>query len=1150
MSNFFHHRLIRPTSGKSKARSNSNHSIRILSVAILLLLINSVSNKTNAQDKSGSPKSATQSVTNRNVATSESRTDHDFYLSEVKPLLREKCFSCHNAFKQEGGLRLDAASLIKKGGDSGAAIDSGDWRDSLILEKVTEDEDNRMPPAEDGPRITDEEVKKLSGWLENGAAAPAEPIPEHPSKHWSFLRPEKPEVPKYSPNWSRNELDRFLAAEHQRTGVEAVGNAAKSQLLRRAYLALIGLPPTPKELHSFLNDQSESAFEEVVDRLLQSPRYGERWGRHFMDVWRYSDPSGYGAEIRDGRKHIWQWRDWIVESLNSDKGYDRMIVEMLAADEVSPEDDSALRATGFLARNWYKFNRNVWLDNIVEHSSKAFLGLTINCARCHAHKYDPFTQESYYRMRAIFETHDVRDDIPRSAFSNASTSNGQKIVRTYDSDLLRKTYLFLQGDENRPDQSNPLSPGLPELLGELSIKEVQLPVEAWYPALRKENRETILKTARSELTAAEKAIDSVRAQVVAAETKLAAFRPEPQVKNKTPSPSPAITTTKPAPEKLVLSDDFSKLDLKKWKPESGKWSIKNGRLIQSTGLTKQHRLISLTNHPRNFRAKLRLRITGGEVYKSVGIGFDGHGLAMNTVYLSVSGPKVQFSLQDPAGKWAYPVKGKAAHPIQTGKDYELELVVKNQLLNVLIDKKLKVVYQLPPRKAGKISLWAFSATSEFDQFDLWELPATTKLVQSVPNSKPRKVLTQKDLQRALNVARLSEKVAITHRLTIQSKISALKARIKAERIKYQVVEGDQESSAKAAGLASRSLSLNLLSEQIAQTNLKIEQTLQKQEIGPASGLQKTKQELAAAKKQLSELQKKHAKAKSQLNNGSTDYEPVGNRYSKSSSGRRLAFAKWITDTKNPLAARVLVNHVWLRHFGSPLVERTFDFGLRSEKPRHAELLDWLAVQFMEDGWSLKKLHKRILMSGIYRRTSSPAGASGNTRSADPDNLTYWRMNTRRMEAEVVRDSILALGKSLDLTMGGPPIEHTQGQKTLRRSLYFRQDKERQMTFLSLFDGAKVNECYERKATVAPQQALAMFNSQIAAGQSQKIAAIYKDHRGTKLVTAMFEHILCRKPTESELAECRLFLEAFQNSPASRSQLALVLLNHNDFVTIR
>ena len=332
--------------------------------------------------------------------------------------------------------------------------------------------------------------------------------------------------------------------------------------------------------------------------------------------------------------------------------------------------------------------------------------------------------------------------------------------------------------------------------------------------------------------------------------------------------------------------------------------------------------------------------------------------------------------------------------------------------------------------------------------------------------------------------------------------------------------------------------------------MRVDVALQRARRADGAARAKAAGELQAAEKQLAELGNKRKTAQAQLENGSAEYAALGPQHPQTSSGRRLAFARWITDRKNPLAARVLVNHVWLRHFDAPLVERTFDFGLRSQKPRHAQLLDWLAVQLMQDGWSLKKLHKRILMSGIYRRSSSSAEASAATRAADPDNQTLWHMNARRMEAEVVRDSVLALSGSLDLTTGGAPIEHTQGQTVLRRSLYFRQDKERQMTFLSLFDGAKVNECYERKATVAPQQALAMFNSKIAAEQAQKIAAIYAAKTGGTLVQALFAHILCREPTPQEQTECTQFLAGFQGSATARQQLALVLLNHNDFVTIR
>jgi hypothetical protein len=1066
------------------------------------------------------------------------------YLTDIKPLLRDKCFSCHGSLKQEGGLRLDAASLIQKGGESGPTYAVGSVANSLILERVTDEDDNRMPPAEDGSRLTVEEVAKLTAWIKSGAAAPDEAIPEHPSRHWSFLPPVKADVPSISADWIHSDIDRFLAAEHQRVGVTAVGKTSRSMLLRRASLALTGLPPTPTERQAFLDDNAEAAFENAIDRLLQSPRYGERWARHFMDIWRYSDPSGYGKEIRDGRNHIWRWRDWIVESLNEDKGYDRMIVEMLAADEASPEDQASLRATGFLARNWYKFNRNVWLDNIVEHSSKAFLGLTVNCARCHDHKYDPIEQAGYYRMRAIFETHDVRDDPLQ--LTSAGSAN-EMLVRTYDAHLDRKTFTFLQGNEDRPTK-DPLLPGLPGLFGGLSVDPVAFPVTTWYPSLRKENRDAALKTARADIAAAEAGLRNSHAALAASRKKLAEFK-EPKPTPGAPS-NKTIAKTTARTGTPVLSDDFSKLNADQWKVEGGMWSAKDGRVVQSTGTTKQHRLVSLIEHPRDFRAKLRLRITGGETYKSVGLGFDGHGLAMNSVYLSASGAKVQFTSQGSGGRWQYPASGAASHSTKVGQDYLLEVAVKDQLMNVLIDGELKVAYNLPKRKAGQISIWAFSATAEFDQLDVTTLPPETQLEPVAGSSTaPPKLLTKKDLQLALKVAEASEKIAIAHRQATQSAVASLEARIAADTVKYGLAEGDAGALAVIAGRASRQHAVDQLSEQLAEARLKTEQARQKQETSAAARAKATS-ERQAAEKQIADVQKKLTAAKEQLDSGSKQYAAIGPQYPKSSSGRRLAFARWITDRGNPLAARVLVNHVWLRHFDTPLLERAFDFGLRSERPRHVVLLDWLAVQFMEDGWSLKKLHKQIIMSGVYRLSSSSSGASGATLTADPDNHALWRMNARRMEAEVVRDSVLSLGGCLELTTGGPPIEHTQGQKVLRRSLYFRQNKEQQMTFLSLFDGAKVNECYQRKSTVAPQQALAMFNSHIAAGQAQNIAEIYSTLDSSDLVDAMFEHVLCRKPNAEELAECTQFLTEVNGSAEARRQLALVLLNHNDFVTIR
>ncbi len=272
----------------------------------------------------------------------------------------------------------------------------------------------------------------------------------------------------------RNPIDAFIAAEHESRGLTPRPEASRPVLLRRLYLDLTGLPPTPDELHAFLDDESADAYEKVVDRLLASPRYGERWGRHWMDVWRYSDWAGWGKQVRDSQPHIWHWRDWIVESLNRDKPYDRMIVEMLAADEASPDDLDALRATGYLARNFKLLSREKWMQDVVDHTGQAFLGVTLGCARCHDHMYDPILQKDYYQVRAIFEPHQVRIDRVPGVLDTAKDG----IPRAYDAQLDAKTLLFVRGDDRNPT-GKPLAPGVPESLGgSFDVKPVTLPLAA------------------------------------------------------------------------------------------------------------------------------------------------------------------------------------------------------------------------------------------------------------------------------------------------------------------------------------------------------------------------------------------------------------------------------------------------------------------------------------------------------------------------------------------------------------------------------------------------------------------------------------------------------------------------------------------------
>jgi hypothetical protein len=736
----------------------------------------------------------------------------------------------------------------------------------------------------------------------------------------------RPAVPKAkNSTWVRNPVDAFLAVEQEARKLKPRPEAPKHVLLRRIYLDLIGLPPTPAELAAFVNDTSPDAYQKVVNRLLDSPQYGERWGRHWMDIWRYSDWAGYGPEVRDSQPHIWRWRDWIVESVNRDKDYDRMILEMLAGDELAPEDPQVLRATGFLVRNWYKFNRTVWLDRTVEHTAKAFLGVTLNCARCHDHFYDPIAQKEYYQFRAFFEPHNIRTDRVPGQLDTAKDG----IVRVYDANLKPQTFLFIRGEDKNPDKKKPLEPAALSALGweDQAIELIKLPGSASHP----DKQGFVIK----ELLAA--------GDVAIAKSK--------EVRSKAKSP-----------EAEALAD----LDV---------------QLAQ----------------------------------------------AKQTVLQSVLRAE---ALED-AGD-----KGEAWKKIAT------ETVLSQRRANLL--------------EARRTLMAAHQAQEKAD-----------------PKTKPAVLKKVQEAEKALVVAEQAEKQPPTTSYTPRKMAS----------------------------------------------------------------------------------------------------------YPATSTGRRLALARWIADRKNPLTARVAMNHIWLRHFGQALVPSVFDFGRNGQPASHPALLDWLAAEFMQQKWSMKAMHRLLVTSSAYRMaaTTDPDNAA-----LDPDNRYLWRMNSKRMEAEIVRDSVLAVAGQLDRTLGGPELDHNLGLTTRRRSLYYRHAPEKMMEFLTLFDNANVTECYRRTESIVPQQALALSNSTLVLAQARLLARKLAQSIGpvtpatqSAFVKAGFEHVLCRPPTVQEQAFCQEFLEkqvkllaqqkgltpftggapspvppAADPQLRAREDLIHVLFNHNEFVTIR
>ncbi len=457
----------------------------------------------------------------------------DFYLKQIKPLLRERCYSCHGPLKQEAGLRLDTVSAMQQGGENGPAFVTADLEASLIIQKVSAaDESVRMPP--EGKPLTTEQIEALRRWISAGATPPEGETPEpDPREHWSFQPPTRPPLPQVkNAAWVRNPIDLFIAREHERLGLTPGPEADPAVLMRRVYVDLVGVPPTREELRTFLNQHEETgdqAYDQLVDRLLDSPQYGERWGRHWMDVWRYSDWYGRRSvnDVRNSAPHIWRWRDWIVRSLNDDRSYAEMVSMMLAADELKPGDDSEVVATGFIVRNWYSLNYDTWMRDMVEHTGKAFLGVRLNCNLCHDHKYDPIAQEDHFRFRAFFEPLEFRHDRvpggpplakyirynPKSGSSLSPTPAG--LARIYEENLKAETFVYRGGDAREIIKDKPpVQPGVPAVFrGTLPlVSPVTLPPQSYYPGVKAFVREQETAAARSALATAEKEYAAIQAE--------------------------------------------------------------------------------------------------------------------------------------------------------------------------------------------------------------------------------------------------------------------------------------------------------------------------------------------------------------------------------------------------------------------------------------------------------------------------------------------------------------------------------------------------------------------------------------------------------------------------------------------------------------
>lgn len=1098
------------------------------------------------------------------------------YLKHVKPILKSRCYACHGALKQNGKLRLDTAKRGIQGGSSGPAIVPGNPEQSELIRRVTaQNSPERMPPEHEGAPLTAAEIDTLRKWIQGGALHPADEQPEaDPRDHWAFRPIRRPPIPKVkNAAWVRNPIDAFVAAQHEQRGLTPMPEASRVELLRRLYFDLIGLPPTPEEIAAVLAEKRADWYERTAQGLLEDPRFGERWARHWMDIWRYSDWWGLGSELRNSQKHIWHWRDWIIESLNKDLPYDEMIRQMLAADELYPNDLDKLRATGFLARNYFLFNRHQWLDDTVEHVSKAFLGLTMNCTRCHDHKYDPLPQLAYYQMRAFFEPYHVRLDV----IPGETDLQRDGIPRVFDAWPDDPTYRFVRGDEKNPDKSRVIPPGVPELFGvELpKIQPVSLPIEAWQPQRRPwvisdqvENAKRKLKVANDDLAKIRKRISFL--ETVTAPPTSPIGPPSPAVKggNRTDS---------------VVIETFESLNTERWQILGGEWAFEAGRLEQKQDGPKRSVLRLRQPVPQNFEATLRFTLLGGSQWKSIGISFD-TALADPTrdptavdheqnVYVSAyaGGPKIQasFSL---AGQWHYPPPpAMRLLPIQLQREYTLRVQVRDQLINAYINGIPVLACRTPQaRQDGCLQLFTFDARAVFHEFRLKPLDANAELWNPSDLAlEAPPILHVEDSKAELAVAEAAVSVASAELTEIELRAKAWQA------IWSRLEESHQRSTFDAAIHAARQLKVAQARHALA--------LARREEMRATPDKKPSAQQAVQSATEALRQAEANVPADIQANEKIREFQgarwtPTRFRSSQAddpapaflpqSTGRRSALARWITDPKHPLTARVAVNHIWTRHFGTPLVPTVLDFGRKGQPPTHPELLDWLASELIDSGWSMKHLHRLIVSSATYRLTSVVPPNKPNSKS-DPENVLLWRRTPIRMESQIVRDAVLSLAGVLDPRMGGPSIASDEQARSKRRSVYFFHSNNERNLFLTLFDDALVTECYRRDQSIIPQQALALTNSRlvldhagaIAERIAQSVRANQHSSSDEAFVNQAFLVLLARVPSGEELRDCLQALREWRKLPESAAgdgkynrfaeeNLIWVLLNHNDFIMVR
>ncbi|MEA3212843.1 MAG: hypothetical protein QOE70_5900 [Chthoniobacter sp.] len=933
----------------------------------------------------------------------------DFTL-EVAPIFEARCVRCHNTTEKKGKFSLaTAADVFTKRKGHEAAVVPGDPGASLLVELITPprpSEDPEMP--EEGDPLTAEQVALVRRWIEEGAKWPEgiviRPKARAEKATWWALQPLRsdlaPEVEEAPADWTREPIDRFVFAKLAEKGLKPSPPAEPREFIRRATFDLTGLPPTPDEVEAFAADSirnPQSAILNLLDRLLASPRYGERWGRHWLDVVRFGESSGFERNLV--RDNAWPFRDYVIRSLNDDKPFDRFMMEHLAGDQLAQGDPWVEIGSAFLVAGPYddvgnqdakaaaQIRANT-LDDIVAATGSAFLGLTVNCARCHDHKFDPIEQADYYRLQAAF----------------AGVQQGPRE--------------WASREEREADQQRrgPIVAALEETKRELAA--IEKAGRERVPARREELLQRFTRPP-VKVEGNEETFDPIEARFVRGRLD-PANTGRPVVLEEC-----EIWSAEPEPRNVALASAGAK--------------------ITATGT--------------------RVSSTDPTAYAPANL-IDGS--FARTWNASSKEPPAQFVIELPR-----------------------------------VEKIARLVWTQDREQSRRVT-----AIEDY----LFEASLDGQTWTKLADPTARRPATPAGLEEALLTAAL-EADERARRDALKPRRDSLQAEL------------DRLPKLPTAWLG------------------KLEQPRAPAYLMRGGDPQKRGPEIAPAS--LSMLD--HGRYELPLN------APEG--------GRRLALAKWLVASDNPLTPRVLANRVWHYHFGTGIVDTPSDFGYMGGRPTHPELLDYLAQRLQHHGWRLKPLHREIMLSQTYRQS-----AQWRKEGADVDFATrlLWRFPPRRLSAEEVRDTMLSIAGKLDLRMGGPgfrlyrylndnvstyvPLDNV-GPETYRRAVYHQNARAATVDLMSEFDAPDCASPTPRRAsTTTPLQALTLFNHSFTLDLARALAERLHAEAGedaTAQVRRAFALGYGRAPSaEEETAAAQLI--ATHGLPA----FCRAVLNSNELIHVR